>query len=335
MKRSCKKYLLTMLLMIGIMFTLTGCVKPYDTPEFVTIEASQTAFLIPLVGDTSEQGAFASEELLEQAKVALKEVQIPHRWVQLGRFEHDGEWRAAARLIVVERKPVSRVWASGDTPATSGEAIWGGTNDGIGVYVGMSCSAQINEEDATKFLYRYNNTPLADVIDNQVKRMVSDEFNKETRKYSSAELNANKSNIVDAVKKTVTEYFKEYGITITVLGTNEDFSYENEKIQEAIDNKFVSEQNVLIQENNNKAAIAKAQAEAEAAKIAAQAEAEVLMIRANAEAEANRKLSESITPELIEMKRAENEGKIAENWNGQGPQISGVDSITPVIKMPE
>ena len=74
------KKLITLLLVIVMACTLfTGCRKPYDKPEFVTIEASQTAFLIPLVGDTGAQSAFESEELLLEAKVATKEIQIPHR----------------------------------------------------------------------------------------------------------------------------------------------------------------------------------------------------------------------------------------------------------------
>ena len=65
--------------------SLTSCVKPYDKPEFVVIEPSQTAFLVPLIGDTSEQSSFESEEMLNELKVATKEIQIPHRWVQTGR----------------------------------------------------------------------------------------------------------------------------------------------------------------------------------------------------------------------------------------------------------
>ena len=72
-----KKIVLFVLTLIMICTCLTGCRKPYDKPEFVTIEASQTAFLIPLVGDTTEQASFESEELLSQAKVATKEIQIP------------------------------------------------------------------------------------------------------------------------------------------------------------------------------------------------------------------------------------------------------------------
>ena len=106
------KKLIVLLLVIVMTCTMfTGCRKPYDKPEFVTIEASQTAFLIPLVGDSTTQSAFESEELLIEAKVATKEIQIPHRWVQTGRRHWMGNWKPSATLIVVERKPVSRSWA--------------------------------------------------------------------------------------------------------------------------------------------------------------------------------------------------------------------------------
>lgn len=321
-----KRLAMTGLLTVMIMCGFTGCRRPYDTPEFVTIEASQTAFLIPLTGDTADQASFSSEEMLEESKVATKEIQIPHRWVQTGRHDWNGEYRAAAKLIIVERKPVSRSWESGDTAATSGNAIWGETSDGIGFYVGMSCSAQINEEDATKFLYRFNNTPLETIIDREIKTMVKDEFNRQASKYNSSELHTNKAAIINAVKDSVTEYFKEFGITITVLGANEGFSFENETIQEAIDRKFASEQELVTQQNINDVTLAKAQAEADAAKIKAEADAEVLKIAADAEAEANKKISESLTPELIDKIKYE-------RWDGVLPQVQG--DATPIINIAE
>lgn len=81
-----KKLLILTLTLIMLCTCLTGCVRPYDKPEFVTIEPHQTAFLIPLIGDTTSQASFESEEMLMQAKVAAKEIQIPHRWVQTGRI---------------------------------------------------------------------------------------------------------------------------------------------------------------------------------------------------------------------------------------------------------
>lgn len=312
------KKLVVLLLVIVMTCTMfSGCRKPYDKPEFVTIEASQTAFLIPLVGDSTTQSAFESEELLAEAKVATKEIQIPHRWVQTGRRHWMGDWKPSATLIVVERKPVSRSWESGDSAAaSSNRAIFGETADQIGVYVGMNCTAMIEEKDAAKFLYRYNNTPLETVIDTDIKKLVEDRFNIETAKYTSTELGAAKGEIMEAVKNYVVPYFKEYGITITVLGMKEGVSYENDKIQKAIDEKFASEQELVIQQNKNEAAIAKAEADAKAK-----------IMDAEAQAKANALLTESLTPELLEK-------MYYEKWDGKLPYIYGGDGMTPIVQVP-
>ena len=322
-----KKIIALVLMLVMLCGCLAGCRKPYDVPEFVTIQASQTAFLIPLVGDTSNQAAFESEELLLETKVATKEIQIPHRWVQMGRKDWDGEWRPSATLIVVERKPVSRSWESGDSAASSSnKAIFGETSDNIGIYVGMNCTAMIEEKDAAKFLYRYNNTPLETIIDTDIKKMVEDRFNIETAKYTSTELGAKKGDIMEAVKLYVVDYFKDYGITITVLGLKEGISFENAEIQKAIDAKFASEQELVIQQNKNEANIAKAQAEAEAVKIAAEAEADALKILATAQADANKMLAESLTEEVLTK-------MYYEAWNGSLPTVYGADGI--LIEIPK
>ena len=316
MKKSIKYILLVGVIMM-LMLSFTSCRKPYDKPELLTIEPSQTAFLIPLVGDTSDQGAFESEELLAEAKVATKEVQIPHRWVQTGRKSWQGEWRPSATLIVVERKPVSRSWESGDSAAASAnKAIFGETSDNIGIYVGMNCTAMIEEKDATKFLYRYNNTPLETIIDTDIKKLVEDKFNTETAKYTSTDLGAKKGEIMAAVKEYVVDYFKDYGITITVLGLKEGISFENPEIQKAIDSKFASEQELVIQQNKNEANIAKAEAEAEA-----------LLLAAEAQAEANKKLAESLTDEILAQ-------MYYEKWDGKLPYLYGSDANT-LIQLPE
>ena len=311
-----KKIISIALILVMVCCMFTGCRKPYDKPEFVTIEASQTAFLIPLVGDTTTQSAFESEELLAEAKVATKEIQIPHRWVQMGRRHWMGDWKPSATLIVVERKPVSRSWESGNSADASTKAIFGETSDQIGIYVGMNCTAMIDEKDAAKFLYRYNSTPLETVIDTDIKKLVEDRFNIETAKYTSTELGAAKGEIMEAVKNYVIPYFKDYGITITVLGMKEGVSYENDKIQKAIDEKFASEQELVIQQNKNEANIAKAEADAKAK-----------IMDAEAQAKANALLTESLTPELLEK-------MYYEKWDGKLPYIYGGDGMTPIVQVP-
>jgi regulator of protease activity HflC (stomatin/prohibitin superfamily) len=331
-----KRIFMLVALFAVVCFCFTGCVKPYDKPEFQDISPSQSAFLVPLVGDSSNQNAFESEAMLNENKVATKQVQIPHRWVQTGRWNWVGEWKPSATLILVERKPVSRSWESGEsTAASANKAIFGETSDNIGIYVGMNCTAMIEEKDAAKFLYRYNNTPLETIIDTDIKKLVEDRFNIEVAKVASTDLGVKKGEIITAVREYVVDYFKDYGITITVLGLKEGISFENPEIQKALDKKFESEQDLVIQQNKNEANLAKAEAEAEAAKIAAKAEADALLTRAEAEAEAirvkgeaeaavNKMLTESMSEELLAML------KYYEAWDGKLPTIVGGD--TTILK---
>lgn len=317
-----KKFLLLVMLVL-LMFALGGCVKPYDKPELVTIEASQTAFLIPLVGNISDQASFESEELLAQAKVATKEIQIPHRWVQTGRWHWVGEWRASAKLIVVDRTPVTREWNSTKDSGTStqNQAIYAESKESIGFSVGMNISAQIyTEGDAVKFLYSYNNKSLADIMDSEIRARVESKFVEQCAKLTLNDILEKKEEIMNAVRDDVEGYFSDKGITITVLGMKDGIEYDDPEIQAAINEKFSSEQKLVTQENNNKVAISKAQAEAEAKLLAAEAEAEAIKIAAEAEAEANKKLAASLTPELIEMLKYQ-------QWDGKLPTVSGSDNV--------
>lgn len=118
------------------------------------------------------------------------------------------------------------------------------------------------------------------------------------------------------------------------MGLKEGISYENPEIQSAIDAKFASEQELVIQQNKNEANLAKAEAEAQAAVIAAQAvadaklkeaqaqieiakaEAEAIRIAAEAEAAANKTISESLTDEVLQK-------MYFEAWNGKLPTVVG------------
>jgi hypothetical protein len=301
--------LLSTLLIAG---SLSAC-KSFDKPEIQTIEPSQTAFLIPLIGDTSEQGAFASEELLSKTKVATKEIQIPHRWVKTGRtflMMEDGQWRASARLVVVERKPVTREWTEGEKEGTSAknEGIKAETKESIGFMARMNASAQIDENNATKFLYRYNNKPLEEVMDTEIRARIESKFVEEVSKRTLEEVLVSKDAIMKTVREDVIPYFNERGITITVIGLKGEFTYLNAEIQKSIDAKFQSSKALETQRNENARILEKAKADAEAVTIQAKT-----------------------IGDTIKLKELENQAKAIEKWNGALPTVSG-DS-TPIIQI--
>jgi regulator of protease activity HflC (stomatin/prohibitin superfamily) len=131
--------------------------------------------------------------------------------------------------------------------------------------------------------------------------------------------------VTEKLQEALNEKYGEYTIVIkTVVVNNMDFE---ESYNAAIAEKSIATQNQQRQEIENATAIAKAEADkkvsianaeakAESLKIATEAEAAALLIQAEAEAEANRKLSESLTDEVIE-------NKVIEKWDGKLPVVSG------------
>ncbi len=289
------KIIALLLILVMCMTMFTGCVKPYDKPEFVTIEPHQTAFLIPLIGDTTNQASFESEEMLMQAKVSTKEIQIPHRWVQTGRMHWSGEYRDTMALIIVDRSPVTREWSSTDGVGTSAvnQAIYAESSESIGFSAGMNCSAQIySEEDAVKFLYCYNNKPLSEIMDSEILARVESKFVEECASRTLNEILTQKEDIMKSVRDDVTTYFAERGITITVLGMKDGLEYDDATIQKSINDKFSSEMKLTTQENENQRIIS---------------EAEAL-------AEANRIISESLTDEVLTQ-------QFYDKWDGKLPEV--------------
>jgi len=308
MKKAVKILLVVFILSI-ICTIFTGCIKPYDKPELVTIEPSQTAFLIPLIGETSNQKEFMSEKYLENTKVATKQVQIPHRWIQTGRRTYKGEWIASMRLIIVERKPETREWteATGTGTSSENEGIVAESKDSIGFMARMNCSAQIDEGNAVRFLYRYNNKSLAEIMDFEIRARAESKFVEECSKLplSGTEeqkgVLESKEEIMKMIREDVTNYFAERGITITTIGLKGEFTYLDADIQKAINDKFKSSQMLITQKNENERVISKAVADAEAI----------------------RKQAETIKYQ-IELKQLENAAEAIRKWDGKMPEyVSG------------
>ena len=246
MKRRTLLYGLGAVTLCVLALFMTGCAQPFDTPEIYEITPSQTAFLVPMEGQTSNQGTFQSEDFLKKAQVATKRIQIPHRWLQTGRAVNEGKYIPTMKLIVVERQPVVREWTSETSSGTSAtdQGIKGGTKDGFGFSANVNIAAQIDPEDAARYLYRYNDKALANVMDQEIRGRVESAFARESLKYylKDNSFTDNYGSIIEHVATEVDPYFKDRGINITVLGIKGNPKWDDPKIQDAINSKFVSSQ---------------------------------------------------------------------------------------------
>jgi len=319
---------------------LTGCMKPYDKPEFVEIDTSETGFLIPLEGDATQQAKFQSEDYLKQRKVATKRVQITHRWSQEGRLTWDGRWIPTVRLVKVNRSPLTREWISQQGPAATGQAsrgaandkaIWIESADSVGFSMGFTCTAFIAEDDAARFLYWYPSGSLADVMDHEVRGSVQQAAAEVAAKYALDLLRGKKQEIADAVKNDLTNFFAARGVTITTVGMFGGMTYENPEIQKAIDQTFISQQLKVVaeakfeaQKKENDRIALEADAVAEKARREAMGLADARKTAAAAEAsairEVNRALSETQqNPGLYQLKALDVEKARVEKWDGKYP----------------
>lgn len=219
-------------LVVAILF-----IKPYDVPEFVEVDSSESAFLIPLEGDTANQAAFHSVKFLEEKKVAAKRVQITHRWNRTGFLPAQGKWIGTVRLIKVDRRPITREWTKHAHSGTSNkdEAISAESKDSVNFSMGMSCTAHIPEESAAVFLYSYPSKSLAEMMDMEIRARIHQIVAEQAGTCNLFELPAKKNDIMKAVRDDIMPFFQKKGIEITTLAMLGGLQFENPAVQKALD----------------------------------------------------------------------------------------------------
>ncbi len=331
------------MLIIGL--NTTGCMRPYDIPEYRDVKPNETAFVIPLDIDGNGQVKFNSASFLETKKVASKRIQVMHRWVQEGRLIADGKYIPTSVLIIVDRQPVTEEWVAKEGQVKGKDnAIWTESMDSVGFSMGWTCTAYIKEEDASNFLYFYPSSGLKAVMNSEIRGRVQMTSANFSAQYKLDDLRNKKNEMAKKVQEDVIEFFKTRGITITMVGMFGGMTYENPKIQDAIDQTFVSQQEKVnasafldAQKDKNARINSEATALAEASRSKAKGEADGIEFINVALAKANN------NPQLIELRQIEVEKARIDKWNGTYPStvagagaqtwvgLSQKDEVAPVM----
>ncbi len=212
---------------------VAGCTQP----EVIEIKPNETAFLIQMDGNSKNQKAFMSEEYLAENKVASKRVVIPYVGVAGGGFRQKV---LAAKLITVDRTPVTREWTGSEKTGTtaSNQAISVESKESIDFAVGVVMTASIPEQAAAQFLYHYAGTPLSVVADTNIRGFVQAAL---SREFGSRDLDSarkEKAAIFQKVYQETKDAFADKGISIDTLGYSEGMTYADPAIQKSINETF-------------------------------------------------------------------------------------------------
>lgn len=202
--------------------------------------------------------------------------------------------------------------------------IWGETSEKVPVYMAdVTVTYQIDNE---KSAWIYAN------VSDYKSQLISDAMVASALKNAAVQFTAEqvtvRSNIEPAAQKELQESLdNKYGQNVVhilkVVINNMDFE---DSYNEAINQKNLAAKQAEAQAIQNQIEIDKATKDAETQRIAAEAqataetakaqgEADAIRIKAEAEAEANRKLSESLTDNVLR-------NKLYDKWNGELPKVS-------------
>lgn len=158
-----------------------------------------------------------------------------------------------------------------------------------------------------------------DYISKLIEPSVQESIKAVTADYNATDLIAKRSTVKKEAQDVVTERLSKYHILVNDFSiTDFKFSAEFEK---AIEAKQVAEQEAL-QKNYE---LQKAKKDAEIAITQAEAKKTSTITLAQGDAESQRLLRQTLTSELIELRRIE-------KWDGQYPQVMGGESL-PMISL--
>lgn len=327
------------LLLLIVVLSQTGCWRPYNTPVFADIAPNETAYVIPLNGDTTDQAKFNSVDFLEQHKVGAKRIQVPRVWINDGYIPSDGHYQDSVRVVKVDRTPVTISFEQADQTLDSNghmkrsdDAIWIESRDSIGFSMGFSVTLRIEENDTSTYLYRYPGVSLADEAKSEVKARLQQNAAAFAARYILDDLRSQKNEMMTAISKDLVPFFAARGITVTTIGQFGGMVYDDKDIQNAINRTFVAEQEKVVagalltaQRDINAKSDQSAHQDQRNAITRATGEAQAIKLVADASREA------ASNPVFIQLRQLEIEAQRIAKWNGVVPDtlIEGGGSSSP------
>lgn len=189
--------------------------------------------------------------------------------------------------------------------------------DGGMVKMNMTINYNFIPEKVTGLYEKFNGMDGDQIVESKVKNSILAYIKEVTPKFSVMDIYSTKrAEIGQEITKYLNEKLQdEYGMNISsalIIDVQLD-----EELQKKVQAKEQAKQDAEKAELDKQTALAQAETD----KVKAEAEAAVAIEKARGQAEANRLLSESITPELIQMKEAE--ARLQHGW----VEVQGAEAV--------
>lgn len=202
----------------------------------------------------------------------------------------------------------------------SNEEITFTNRDQMQIAADISLAYHLDVQKLPAFYVKFRTADMDTFTHGYLRSLTRDKFNEIAGHYTIAQIMGDNGPFLAEVRAALQKDLEPFGVILEsqfgIIGAPRP----PPTVIDAINQQAVAQRLALTKENELR------QVQADAAKIVAKAEgdARATMIWAEAQAAANRKLAESLTANLIELKRLE-------KWDGALPQVSG--SATPWVSL--
>jgi regulator of protease activity HflC (stomatin/prohibitin superfamily) len=194
--------------------------------------------------------------------------------------------------------------------------------DNMAINADISFAYHLEADKVPEFFVKFRTDDMKTFSHGYLRSLIRDKFNEVGGKYKIEQIMGDNGPFIAEVKQAVQKEISPFGIVLEAQFGFIGAPRPPKAVVDMINSKVAAVQ--LAQQKQNELV----QAQADAAKTVATAEgaAKSLTLTAKAQADANRILSESLTPQLIELKRIE-------KWNGVYPlSTSGSVPFLPLVK---
>src|SRR5580692_2036844 len=204
------------------------------------------------------------------------------------------------------------------------------SKEGMEIFVDVSLSYAIDPSKAPDFYVKYRVDDLDRFTHGILRDIVRNSLNEVASTYVVEDIyGEGKAEFLHKVEAMIQSKVTPVGVGVQQFGF-----IGAPRVPQVIAAAITAKAQAIQQAERARNELATTQAEA-AKKIAeAEGDAKSLVTRAQGEADANRIRQNSLTPQLLELRRIENNKEMIDKWNGQLPQVESGQGSGMILQLP-
>ncbi len=205
------------------------------------------------------------------------------------------------------------------------------SKEGMEIYTDVSLSYSIEPRRVPDFYVKYRVSDLDTFTHGILRDVVRNSLNEVASTFSVEQIyGEQKAEFLAKVQALIQQKVQPVGVVIQQFGF-----IGAPRVPTVIANAITAKAQAIQDAERARNELAKTQAEAAKTVAEAEGEAKAAVIRANGEAEANKIRQTSLTPQLLELRKIENQKALIDRWNGQLPTVQSGNSGGLLMELPK